>query len=236
MTDPDLTPEQEAVRRLLADARHDEPTPPEVVARLDEQLAALVDARATTPLVTERPPAPVVDLGARRRRAVGIGLLAAAAVVVAGVGIGQVLPSGSGDSGGSTSADSGSADRELADQPAEGGSDAGGSADSELAPESQKSVTPFASSPTVSADDPQLEDELLAARSTAPLSSDASGAPAPGTACDLPALGRGRQVAAEVDGQPGIIVFRRPSGAAQQVELYVCGTPEPVRTLTLLAP
>ena len=54
MTDsPDLTPEQDAVRRLLADARHDGPTPPEVVARLDEVLAGL----------------PGDEPGARRRRA-----------------------------------------------------------------------------------------------------------------------------------------------------------------------
>ena len=41
MTDPALPPEQEAVRGLLAEARHDGPTPPEVVARLDETLASL---------------------------------------------------------------------------------------------------------------------------------------------------------------------------------------------------
>ena len=37
-----LPPEQEAVRRLLADARHDGPTPPEVVARLDAALSSVV--------------------------------------------------------------------------------------------------------------------------------------------------------------------------------------------------
>ena len=40
-----LPPEQEAVRRLLADARHDGPPPPDVVARLDETLASLVAER-----------------------------------------------------------------------------------------------------------------------------------------------------------------------------------------------
>ncbi|MCW2736347.1 hypothetical protein, partial [Nocardioides sp.] len=83
MTDSSgLTPEQDAVRGLLADARHDGPVPPEVVARLDETLASLVSERGEAPL-TGNAPAPVVDLGARRRRAAGIGLLAAAAVVVA---------------------------------------------------------------------------------------------------------------------------------------------------------
>ena len=43
-----LPPEQEAVRRLLADARHDGPTPPDVVARLDETLASLTAERASS--------------------------------------------------------------------------------------------------------------------------------------------------------------------------------------------
>ena len=39
---PELTPEQESeVRRLLAEARHDEPVPADVAARLDDVLADL---------------------------------------------------------------------------------------------------------------------------------------------------------------------------------------------------
>ena len=62
MTDPTaLPPEQEAVRRLLADARHDGPTPPEVVARLDATLAELAAERGeATPAEPTR--APVVAL------------------------------------------------------------------------------------------------------------------------------------------------------------------------------
>ena len=99
-----LPPEQEAVRRLLADARHDGPPPPDVVARLDDTLASLVGrARVRAhrqPPATEhddRSPGRVVDLGSRRRRVAGIGLLAAASVVVAGVAIGQALPRGGND-------------------------------------------------------------------------------------------------------------------------------------------
>ena len=73
-----LPPEQDAVRRLLADARHDGPPPPDVVARLDETLASLVAERSaeltaedTAGAATghdDRSPGRVVDLGSRRRR------------------------------------------------------------------------------------------------------------------------------------------------------------------------
>lgn len=135
--DPELTPEQEArVRRLLAEARPDpqsESLPPEVAARLDQALTALVHDPATAPAPvlaspdTTAPSGQVVALAARRRRHVGGLLLAAAAVAVAAVGIGQVVDLGgsSGEDAGSTAAvDSG----EGADR---GGEDAaGGSAES----------------------------------------------------------------------------------------------------------
>ena len=61
---PELTPEQEsAVRRLLAEARHDEPIPADVAARLDRVLAGLTRDEPGAPGV-----APVIDLAARRRR------------------------------------------------------------------------------------------------------------------------------------------------------------------------
>lgn len=87
---------EDEVRRLLAAARHDEPTPADVVARIDAALAAEAPSAP--------PAAPVVDLDARRRRRRRTGLLAAAVVVVAGVGVGAVgigtdgLPVGGSDS------------------------------------------------------------------------------------------------------------------------------------------
>src|SRR6478752_6356387 len=158
-----LPPEQEAVRRLLADARHDGPPPPDVVARLDETLASLTAER-----VSERPAAPaterddrspsrVVDLGSRRRRIAGIGLLAAASVVVAGVAIGQALPRGGSDDAAESSAGAAQSDTSLAESGEAGGSGAdsstgsgsdqgGDSGASEPAPESAKSsqATPYA--------------------------------------------------------------------------------------------
>ena len=41
---------------------------------------------------------------------------------------------------------------------------------------------------------------------------------------------------AEVDGQPGAVLFQRPDGEVQDAAIYVCGDPEPVRTVTLPAP
>lgn len=99
MTDSDdLTPAQaQHVRRALADARHNELMPADVVARLDAVLAELADEqRSTDRTGTTGPaalvePAATVDLAARRRRRNGAGLvLAAAAVVVAGVGLGSL--------------------------------------------------------------------------------------------------------------------------------------------------
>jgi hypothetical protein len=247
MTDsPGLPPEQERVRRLLADARHDGPPPPEVVARLDETLASLVSERGGAPLAdapTDRDPAPVVELGARRRRMVGVGLLAAAAVVVAGFGIGQVLPDmqGSDDSSasGGVASDSGGTSRELGDQSDDSGADGGadvGSGSAE-APESMKTQAPRAGLPAVSLADPDLTDRLLALRRDAaarttgqPLTPDVQGA------CLMRGTGPGRRLLVEVDGEPGAVVYRRPSGDAQGVAIFVCGSGEPVRTLTLPAP
>ncbi len=233
-----LPAEQEAVRRLLADARHDGPTPPEVVARLDAALASLATERAEPPETTR---APVVDLGTRRRRMAGIGLLAAAAVVVAGVAIGQGLPpmQGGSDAGSASDGDAATAQRESGDD-AGAGSGSGGAAESEeTGPQSLKSGSPapLAAYPTLSSDDVDLDEDLLSLRTT---SSDAEAsetlAPDLRSACDLRGTGRGRRVLAEVDGVVGAVVFRRADGASQQVDLYVCGDPTAVRTLTLPAP
>ena len=230
-----LPPEQEAVRRLLADARHDGPTPPEVVARLDATLASLAAERGEP---TSR--APVVDLGARRRRMAGIGLLAAAAVVVAGVAIGQGLPpmGGGSDAGSAADTDAATSQRELTDD-AGGGSDSGAATESEeVGPQSLKSGTPapVGAYPTLSSGDVDLDDELLSLRRSyeAPMAESAT--PDLRSDCDLRGTGRGRRVLVEVDGLVGAVVFRRADGASQQVDLYVCGDPTAVRTLTLPAP
>jgi hypothetical protein len=244
MTDsPGLPPEEERVRRLLADARHDGPTPPEVVARLDETLAALVSERGDAPLEGAVHPTPVVDLGVRRRRMAGVGLLAAAAVVVAGVAIGQALPRMQGGDEASTSggvaAESDASEREFGGQSDDGGADAGGGS-AEESPGSMKSQgpAPLAGAPTLSTSDADLDDRLTELRSSTAdtVMSQRRELLDLVRACDLRGIGEGRRLVVRVDGQDGLVLFRRPDGAAQQAEVYVCGTPEPVRTLTLPAP
>jgi hypothetical protein len=128
-TEDDRTPpvdlgaeDDAAVRRLLADAGGPVPTPPDVVARLDATLSRLVAERDAEG--TEQ--ATVTPLAVRRRRWPKV-LLAAAAVVVAGYGVGAAL---TGTTAGGD-ADSGSAAGGVADSQAEaGGSATSGGADS----------------------------------------------------------------------------------------------------------
>lgn len=226
MTDaPD--PQQDAVRRLLADARHDEPTPPQVVDRLESTLVGLRADRAAA-----ADPTPVVDLGARRRRVVAAGVLAAAAVVVAGVAVGQVLPRGGSDSGGVISAESTDDD---ADSRLGGAEDGGDAAAEPAAPEHLSGKTEAGSALPELSLDAALDDSVLdlraGSRSRAPL----SGADAV-FGCDTGVVGRGRRVLVTVEGQPGLVVFRRPAADRQEAAVYVCGDPEPVRTLSLPAP
>ncbi|WP_110180830.1 hypothetical protein [Nocardioides solisilvae] len=107
--------EQELVRRLLAASRAEEPLPPDVAARLDDALAALVAER------TVSAGASVTPLSRRRRRVVSWAVAAAAAVVVGGVAVGQLVSnSGEGDAG-STAADSAAGPSVLASDDAGAG-------------------------------------------------------------------------------------------------------------------
>lgn len=228
MTDsPD--PRQDAVRRLLAEARHDGATPPEVVARLDETLATL---RAERSAAGAAPPA--IDLAARRRRFVGAGVLAAAAVVVAGVALGQVLPQGGSDNDSASTAesfDSGGASTDSGG--GSGGEDGGGDAAAESPEELSGRVTAPQQLPELSLDD-DLDDTLTSLRSDPARVATPSAADL--VACQVGEVGQGRQVLVQVDGRAGLVVFRTARGAGQEADVYLCGDPEPVRTLTLPAP
>ena len=102
-------PDTEAVRRLLADARHTGPMPDDVADRMDAVLTDLAAGPVESPTPVPAPADAIVAYLAtqRRRRATGL-LVAAAAVVVGGVVIAQHLPGSTSES--SPSAASGAED------------------------------------------------------------------------------------------------------------------------------
>ncbi|MCW2737850.1 hypothetical protein, partial [Nocardioides sp.] len=164
-----------------------------------------------------------------------------AAVVVAGVAVGQALPrmSGSDDAATSSAAGGDTAtgqERGLSDDSDDsGGSDAGGGASDsrEMAPQTKQDASAV---PTVSTADADLDQELLALRPDVGARRSTLVAPEEPDAFCVLGIGPGRRLAAEVDGQPGVIVYKPRSGDAQEVAVFVCGNGEPVRTLVLPLP
>lgn len=242
--DSNLTPAQDdAVRALLASARHSAPAPPDVVARLEATLASLSEERRELRPETR---APVVTLASRRRRTAATLVLAAAAVVVAGVGIGQLpdAPWGTSGSDAGSSAESATSgedrlttgsDREFDAGPesADGGADEK-QGDAEM--RSQESAPSPSSGPEAdpnaldsgSALRPQVHELRRLSDTTATFSADPT--------CPLPDAGSGETVPVTYDGLPGALVFRAPVGSTQQVDLFLCGEPEALRSLRLRAP
>jgi hypothetical protein len=228
-SDEQLTPAEEEVRRLLAEARHTGPPPPDVVARLDRVLDDL--SRETDHA------APVIDLARRRRRAASL-LVAAAVVGVVGIGVSQVVNS----QGGADTATSGAAER--AEQGAEprqskGGSDAAESGGEPVAPAPQATQD---KADLIELRRNRLADGLVVARrglssfDSKVLDGPASADRAAGAACGADAWGRGRFVPVSYGGTPAVVVFRRPVGDTQVAEVFLCGSAEPVRSVTLPAP
>lgn len=217
--DPDLTPEQETrVRRLLTEARHAEPIPEDVVARLDRVLAelAVVDGDDT---------GRVVSLAARRRRRVGSLLVAAAAVVVVGIGLGQLMGPNSGSDSSPASTDAGSM-REAPE---------GADADSLPAPtyafESPVPIHPDRFSRDVA------RVQLLArsangSQELGPTSTDEKAT----FPCSPADWGAGTFVPVTYGGERAVLVLRRVTGDTQVVDLFACGSSDPLRSITLPAP
>jgi hypothetical protein len=242
-----LTPrEEERVRRLLAQARHQEPMPPEVVARLD---AVLVDLGTADADRTAAPPVeagqPVVDLAARRRRRRATRLLvAAAAVTVLGVGGPQLLR-GAGDlmTAGDSSAESaaGGADVRADNAPQRDGPSSGlltgGSEPAEPRPETQAATDFVALRPQglerQLAELDALETQYLAGiPRTREYPSGKSQRQCRGDA----AWGQGRRIPVTYDGEPGVAVFRTPVGDLRRVDVILCGESTPARTVFIPAP
>lgn len=254
---PDLSSAQErAVRDLLAGARHTGPVPDDVAARLDATLADLAAERVadpttpTTPGGTDdapaaEPDATVVPLARRRRRRIGLGLVAAAAVVVGGVAVTQVLPQMSGEdtatseAGGESALDAGAGqDRSGA---AQEGSASAGSRVPRLSPESfrrdvlrarglaERGVLDASSASDARGVEGQAESESGAERDRrAP-------GPSPRALADQCGIdaGPGRLVVVRYAGRRGLLVLRPPEGDRQRADLFPCGAAEPLRTVVL---
>jgi len=247
MTRPDipstpepLNPQEEEVRRLLADARHTGPTPPDVVARLDRVLADLADEPVRE--------GAVVRLATRRRRTTSL-LVAAAAVVVIGIGVGQVFKSGDSDESGNSAtsggvqsdADAGAAQEENSDGLAEDEEGTQGeeapTSPAELAAGDLATLNPQNFGNDVRTTRSQLSalvangDAFLDRKSSAMRADEAAGA-----ACRSRAWGRGSFVPVRYGETPAVLVFRRTRGNTQIADLFLCGSEQPVRSVTLPAP
>jgi len=221
---PELTSEQEAaVRRLLAQARHDDPIPDEIGDRLDRVLADLSSGSSS-------PSAPVVDLAARRRRRnAGKLLVAAAAVIVGGVAVGQMVDVRGGDSDDAGS----SADSSLARDSSEGSAsgDGGGVGDSQPAPEAVTAEPLKLSSQNLEQDlQRQLKRSSSASLSTQPDLSSSCATAAPST------YGAGKFFAALYDGIPTVLALRPADGDTQEAQVLDCGTGAPLQSVTVPAP
>jgi hypothetical protein len=222
----DLTPGQEAqVRRLLSDARHTDPMPGDVVARLDRVLAGLGADQARE--------ATVVRLADRRRKATRW-LVAAAAVVVVGVGGNQLLDGLNGFSG----ANDASVPAAEADRDASGdGAAAPETTDDWVEASGGRARLAQVRPRTLADDATALRDRVdaydydFAATQRNQTNSELAAA-----VCSTGAWGSGRYVAVRYAGDPGWIVFRKPEGDTQEADLFLCGSELARRSLTLPYP
>jgi hypothetical protein len=219
MTDHLSPAEEAAVRERLAEARHTEPVPADVAARLDAVLADLTADRRP-----HREPAPVLPLptpASRRRRALAGGLVAAAAVVALGVAVPQVLDRGS-SGGGDSSASTADRGESLSGDDSGSGSESFGATAPSSGPRSGASARPLeltSGAPLRPALRPLLRAGPLAAYDADP-------------GC-VPDVGAGDRVTATWDGAPAVVVLRPAQAGRRLVEVYVCGSGEVVGRTSL---
>jgi len=220
----DDSPEITEVRRLLADSRVTEPMPDDVAARMDRVLA---DLSGAPPAVPREPVAAghpeVVPIAAhRRRRAAGL-LVAAAAIVVGGFAVAQSLPS----------PDSSGAATTSAAEEHTGALDDGVTSKSPPSSPTHANRNMVLRHGRVIVRPQHFTEDALQGRRL--LGREFAGSPVIGEPCTQLA-GSARAVPAEYRHAPAVLVFRRPEGASQVVDLYVCGNPRAVRSSTLPAP
>jgi hypothetical protein len=229
--EPTESAEIEELRRLLADARHTEPMPDAVVARMDDVLAGLRETAPESSPVTPPGDGIVVTLSARRRRRAAGLLVAAAAIVVGGVALAQNLPSSSSSSSTTAEANAGGNTQDSL----------GSTGNAPRPHKNEQRVTggkatfaPNAFSrgrlvvrPRRFSTDASAGRQLL--RRPADAVSDLQG-------CASVPTDAGQVVPATYRGAPAALVYLPVSGGSQVVDLYLCGTAAPVRSATLPAP
>lgn len=229
--------DDERIRRLLAEARHTEPMPEAVAARLDGVLAGLSADRTRLGQqgAHEDHRAPVVDLAARRRRRTAANLLvAAAAVLVVGFGISQILPNGMGGSAGDQAATT--AEDAAGGDSADTGGGTNRNGEPEAAPANPSEYDAGAAGKTFLIRSERFGADVRQARRQLLLDRHAALLEYPAPDCLTTDVGAGEVVAATYDGAPAAIVLRTPSGDVQVVDLFLCGDAAPRRSITLTAP
>ena len=247
-TTPPPLPDEERVRRLLADARHTEPMPDDVADRLDRVLAGLGPADATVPLADAdpaEPPVPATDLDAvRRRRRARTWLAAAAAIAVVGIGVDQLAPDLGSVGGSSSSSDAGGSSGATAqdqDSAAPGTAGSGASAGGPRHPVSGVVGAVPLRADRFGTQVARLRDGALldrAARQGGPANDEElqlDGLSAQVARC-VGGHGRGRYLPVRYDGEAGVLVYRPVRGDTQVVDLFLCGQDAPARSITLPAP
>ena len=232
---PDLTPaETERVRRLLASARHTEPMPADVAARLDRTLAELT---AQDRELRTLPAVSTLESRRRRRRATRL-LVAAAAVVAVGVGAGPVLSG----LGGGSDGDAGSSSESTADRRA-------GAAGEDGSPEGQPAPAETPGGAAADGEgDHQRDTPALPRVGAATFASDAEAVRASGVLRgDAPTgslgldhcgedAGPGQRAVVRYAGRPAVLVYRAPEADGQRVDLYRCGSDALLRSAVLGVP
>lgn len=248
--DPDLTPADEQVRRLLADARHTEPMPDDVAARLDRVLTDLAGERRDADHA-DRSVAVATSLAAARRRRTARNLLVAAAAVVAiGFGLNSVDLTVSGGDEDSAASDAGA---DSAGVPNAAQAEGTGPARDELSAESPGAFEAdkdggvtgsLAYGPPVRLTSDRFGAQVrrLHTNTRTMALTDSSDAPTDGLfslgrslrpGCPTTGWGTGLLVPARYDGRLGAVIFRKATGETQVVDLFLCGNDEPTRSITL---
>ncbi|MGI8524392.1 MAG: hypothetical protein ACR2K3_13955 [Nocardioides sp.] len=221
-------PDDDAVRRLLADARHTEHMPADVSARMDDVLRGL--AREDDDI------APVVTLPRHRRRAAAALLVAAAVIVVGGVSLASLQHRGdrpAETAGAASSAeDRGSALAGTKPDGPPGSAGSGAAPNAGQAPNDSSQQSRLENTPPVRVRTHHFAADVRRARRLLPTS--VSPEPVRGArSCTNRSLGAGTRVPASYGGSRAVLVYRSPAGGSQVVDLYLCGDGSPVRTTTL---